>query len=240
MIHLLVSALIVGNVVAVVFWVWYPAPAFEIFGAFSIIRLLIIVDLVLGPLLTLVVYKHGKPGLKFDLTIIALVQIVALVYGSYILFSERPRFIVFAVDRLEFVAPYQIDESQIRYDELRNKQIATLIPVYARVPQDPEVFQRYLDSVMYEGQPDLERRAEFWEPWSTGTDTIRSKIRSLQDLQPASDVEFENLQQAIATYDNNDVGVLPVGGIERDIGILIERRTLDIIGVLEVNAWPAE
>ena len=52
-IYFLVSAFVVANVIAVVFWVWYPAPAFEIIGAFPIIRPLVLVDFVLGPLLTL-------------------------------------------------------------------------------------------------------------------------------------------------------------------------------------------
>ena len=104
LIHLLISGLLVGNVIGVVLWVWYPSPTFEAVGAFSIIRLLIGVDLILGPLLTLIVFKQGKPGLKFDLTVIALTQIAALVYGTYTLYKEKPDYMVFSIDRLEFVS----------------------------------------------------------------------------------------------------------------------------------------
>ena len=75
--------------------------------------ILIGVDLVLGPLLTLIVYKQGKPGLKFDLSFIAAVQVAALIYGSYTLHSERPHFLVFAIDRVTLVALSGIDESSM-------------------------------------------------------------------------------------------------------------------------------
>lgn len=240
LIHLLVSAFVVGNVVAVVFWVWYPSPAFEIVGAFPIIRLLVGVDLVLGPLLTLVVYKHGKPGLKFDLAFIALVQIVALVYGSYVLFAEKPRYIVFAVDRVEFIAANQIDEAEILFDELRTKEFATLIRVFASAPEDPEEFQKYFDSIMFEGLPDLERRPEFWEPWSAGVETIRQKIISLDDMNPLSEDEQVKLQQATDQYAGMNVGALPVGGTKDDISVVVDIDSLEILSVLRVNPWPPE
>ena len=125
-IHLLISALLVGNVVAIVFWIWYPKPSFEVAGTFSIIGLLVAVDLVLGPLLTMIIFKQGKPGLKFDLCFIATVQIVALAYGSYVLYIERPAYLVFAIDRIEFVSGKQIDQSAIRFDELKMKEFAKI------------------------------------------------------------------------------------------------------------------
>ena len=239
LIHLLISALLVSNVIGLVYWVWYPAPAFEAVGAFSIIQLLIGVDLVLGPTLTLIVFKPGKPGLKFDLTVIALMQIVALVYGTYTLYKEKPHYMVFAVDRLEFISKSIIDESQIRYEELRSKQATALIPVFARSPEDPAEFQLYLDSIMSEGKPDLEARPEFWEPWAAGAEIIREQMKSMDDLVPATAKDEEKIQNAIDKYSgaHPDIGLLPVGSIEDDLGIILDRNTLEVLGTLYVNPW---
>jgi hypothetical protein len=216
LIHLTISLVVVSIVFSVVFFVWYPKPAFEVVGASSIVRLLIGVDLVLGPLLTLVVYKHGKPGLRFDLSVIAILQVVALLYGSYRLYEEKPQYLVFAVDRLEFVSKKQVDESAIRYDELRIKPFAKLIPVFARRPEDQEEFQRFLDSVVIEGQPDLERRAEYWEPWAAGTDEIRHRIRPLSEFNSSDPREREIVRQAIDRYtrEHPGIGVLPIGAVD--------------------------
>lgn len=239
LIHLLISAFLVGNVVGIVLWVWYPSPTFEAVGAFSIIRLLIGVDLILGPLLTLIVFKQGKPGLKFDLTVIAFTQIVALIYGTYTLYTEKPDYMVFAVDRLEFVSKNFIDQSKIRYDELRTREITELMPVFARSPEDPQEFQAYLDSVVVDGMPDLEARPEFWEPWAAGADIIREQMKSLDELVTATVEDEENIQNAIDKYSgaHPDLGLLPVGGIEDNIGILLDRTTLEVLGVLHVNPW---
>jgi hypothetical protein len=68
------------------FFVWYPPPYFEVDGGWRILRILAGVDVVVGPLLTLILFKPGKPGLKFDMTCIALMQIGALVYGGTIIY----------------------------------------------------------------------------------------------------------------------------------------------------------
>ena len=115
LVHLSLSAAVVGSGFAIVFFIWYPQPYFEVVGAWYLIRILFIVDVVLGPLLTFIVFKPGKPGLKFDLTVIALVQVAALMYGATIIYQERPYYLVFAVDRFELVARKDLDLSGIKY-----------------------------------------------------------------------------------------------------------------------------
>lgn len=238
-IHLLISAIVVGPVVAVIFLLWYPKPAFEIAGAFSMINLLIGVDLVLGPLLTLVVYKHGKPGLKFDVTVIALIQVVALVYGTYTLYDEKPSYLVFSIDRVEFIADKQVDLTNIAFNELRTTPHSGLIRVFAKPPEDADEYQRFINSVMFDGMPDLERRTEYWEPWAEGADTIRARVTLISDLEPDTPREQDELQQAIDKYSHThtQLGTLPVGGVDADISLLIDWESLEILDVLHVDPW---
>ena len=228
--------------VGVVYWFWYPEPTFGIVGVLPIILMLIAVDLVLGPLLTLIVYKDGKPGLKFDLSLIALVQIAALIYGAHTLYQEKPHYLVFAVDRLEFVALTHIDPLVLRFDESQTEQFAGLVQVFARRPEGPEEYQRYVNSVIVEGQPDLERRPEFWEPWSDGAADIRLRVKPIEELQTSSPSEAKLLRQVIEEHTENhpNLGVLPIGGIPQDIGLLVDRDTLEIVDVIYANPWPVE
>ncbi len=238
-IHLLISAALVGSVFAVVFFVWYPKPAFAVTGASSIVFMLIGIDLILGPLLTLIVYRQGKPGLKFDLSVIALVQLTALVYGTHTLFEERPSYVVFAIDRVEFIARKDVDESQIRFESLRSNPLGSLVHAVARSPEDPEEFQRFFDSVMFDGKPDLERRPEYWEPWHDGADIIRSRIQPLASVEGESDGEKAALERARSRYGSAyaSLGLLPVGGTEEDLAALIDTRSLTIIDVVHVDVW---
>ena len=239
LIHLLISIVPIGIVDGAAIWIWYPGPSLEALDAFSIIRVVVVVHLVIGPLLTLLVYKHGKRGMKFDLIVIALLQSAALAYGSYKLYDEKPDYLVFAIDRLEFIPGKQVDQSAIRYNELRTKPFAELIHVFARPPEDPDEYQRYLSSVAFDGKPDLERRTEYWEPWAAGVDNIRGQLKFLGDIRTISAEEQEIVQQAIDDYSeaHPNLGVLPIGGIEKDLGILLDRDSLEVLDILNANPW---
>lgn len=83
-IHLSANAVIGALALALIFLVWYPQPYSQAAGAGTLALLLLGVDLVLGPLLTLVVYRAGKKGLRFDLTLIVLMQLGAFAYGMHV------------------------------------------------------------------------------------------------------------------------------------------------------------
>ena len=238
-IHFLISALVVGVLFAVIFFVWYPGPTFRIAGAVSIVLVLVGVDLVLGPALTLIVYKEGKPGLKFDLAFIALVQVAALVYGAYTFYQERPYYMVFAVDRFNLVTEPQIDRAQILYPELTEKPFADVIRVFARRPDDPAEFQEFLDSVMIQGKPDLEARPEYWEPYEDGKDIILQAAKPLEDIKRTSDQDERRVQQAFAKYqgDHPRLGYVPIGVLDENIGMIIDLDTAEPLGVIEVDPW---
>jgi hypothetical protein len=94
-VHLAISLLIFAVLAYLVLYHWYPDFFFDTDGGWQGMRIIILVDLVLGPTLTLIVYKHGKPSLKSDLTLIGLFQTVCLIAGVYVVFSERPLALVY-------------------------------------------------------------------------------------------------------------------------------------------------
>lgn len=94
-VHLGISLAIFAVLAYLVLAVWYPDLFFTTDGGWQGMRIIIAVDLVLGPLLTLIVYKHGKPGLKFDLACIGTFQAVCLIAGTWLVYSERPLAIIY-------------------------------------------------------------------------------------------------------------------------------------------------
>jgi hypothetical protein len=87
--HLALSALIALTVVLLLLAVWYPQPYFQAMGGEKLLRLLIGVDVVLGPLITLIIFDPRKPALKWDLAAIAALQVTALAYGGVVMFQAR-------------------------------------------------------------------------------------------------------------------------------------------------------
>jgi hypothetical protein len=95
LIHLGISLAVFGAAAYAVVAIWYPDFLFETDGGWQGLRILLGVDLVLGPLLTLIVYRAGKPGLRFDLTAIGVVQAACLAAGIWVVHAGRPLAIVY-------------------------------------------------------------------------------------------------------------------------------------------------
>ena len=109
-IHFSISLMIGIFAFCVLYFVYYPQPYFEPAGASKLVMILLGVDIVLGPLLTLSVFKAGKRGMRFDLAVIGAVQAAALIYGLSIMWRARPIFIVAVIDRVELIYAGDIDQ----------------------------------------------------------------------------------------------------------------------------------
>ena len=92
-IHLAVSLLIALLAATLVFAVWNPYPYSEVSGGRELFALLVVVDVILGPLLTLAIFSIcAKPAkeLRRDIAVAVLIQLAALGYGMWTVFAARP------------------------------------------------------------------------------------------------------------------------------------------------------
>lgn len=95
-IHFLISLAIFAVLLYLILFHWYPGPWFAIDGGWPGVRIMVAVDLVLGPLLTFMVFNPAKSRreMGLDFSLIALIQIAALVWGVYLVHGQRPLAIV--------------------------------------------------------------------------------------------------------------------------------------------------
>lgn len=239
LIHLTGSALVVGTLCAVIFFVWYPAPYFAAKGASGVLLVLIGVDLILGPTLTLILFRPRKPGLVFDLSVILTIQLAALVYGTTALYQERPYYLVFAVDRLEILAYKDVDSSMIEYEELRRKPFIGPILAVASLPEGQDEFQRLLEETAFEGKPDIERRPEFWSPYANRSDDVIARARSLAELlerYPETRTEISKLTESLDA-EIDDLAYIPLVGRETSFAFVIDAETATPIDIIDVDPW---
>jgi len=104
-IHIAISALIFLILATIITYLWYPGFLFKTDGGWNGIRLIAGIDFIIGPTLTLIIYKVGKPGLKFDLFIIGLIQFSCLSFGLWTVYKERPITVMYSNG--EFLAKSQ-------------------------------------------------------------------------------------------------------------------------------------
>lgn len=236
-IHLAVSAFVLLVFLSATLFIWYPQPYAGISGIGTILLILICVDLVLGPLLTFIVFKRGKASLKFDLSIIVSAQIVALLYGIFTVYQGHPAYVVYAVDRFELIPAQEALPERARYEEFKISKLWLPKLAYAKKPEDSESKNRLLFEVLA-GQPDIERRPEYYEPFENFSAKVFTRGVKPEVLQAFPDSK-QKLDVFLAEHGKsaNDYVFIPLIGKEKDVLWVWNRETGKPVETLDINPW---
>lgn len=237
--HLIISSTIFLIFLGIMFLVWYPPPYFEIDGSWYVLRILAGVHVVIGPLLTLILFKPGKPGLKFDMSCVALMQIGALIYGGMIIYQEHPAFVVFGVDRFTSIHRTKVEFAKLKHSELQRTTGIGPILAQALPPADPKLRQELMFAVVMEGQKDLEYRAELYEPYQPDLAKLRSRSLDLDKLAALNDKAKEAIAAFAAQHGGRlqDYLYLPLRGKNKDIIMALSAVDGMPVGFISINPW---
>jgi hypothetical protein len=238
--HLALSALVALTLVLLVVALWYPGPYFAAMGGATLLRLLIGVDVILGPLITLIIFDPQKPRLKFDLAIIAAIQVAALAAGAFIMFDARPVFTVFTGDRFEVVPANSIDDaSRARAAaEFSSLPLGGPRVVGAHQPSDPRERADITLSAL-KGGPDIAYLPHLFHSYADVAVDAGRRARSLSQLArrgPDDALLVRGYVDASGRAEAS-VGFLPVRARNEDFAMIVDRKTGEIVGSLRINPW---
>jgi hypothetical protein len=238
--HLALSGTVVGIACAAIFLYWYPGPYFAVKGTWSALRVLVGVDLILGPMLTLILFRPGKRGLALDMTMIALIQLSALLYGTSVIYSERPYYTVFAVDRYEVLARREVEAASVLGTAFTDKPLVGPILAFAQLPSDPQRLQRLIEETLFEGKPDIDRRPEFWQPLGEeARSAILERAQTLSELaarQPEWQDEINALSESMGA-DPDAIAFVPVMGTQGPLTMIIDNESALPLAALPIDPW---
>ncbi len=237
LLHFLASAAVVGTVLALIWFAWYPAPLFKLLGAGDVIKVLVGVDLVLGPALTLLLYRPGKPKLLLDMAVVLAIQLSALTYGVSVIYSERPCYMVYAVDRFEAVSCSQIDANELKANSaVPAKQWQQPLYVQAQMPATAEEMQKLIEEVVLEGKPDISERPARWLPMSDATiNDMQRRYGWLGDL-PLPESQQAEAQKLLEKFGEQLI-VVPLTARDNLTGLVLSAKTRQPVGSLDVDPW---
>jgi hypothetical protein len=233
--HLLISIAIAAAVVALLLLVWYPGPLFEAMGGRGLLFILIGVDVVLGPLITLIIFKQGKRGLKLDLAIIGAVQLAALLYGVHVMYLARPAFIAYVKGQLQVaiaaeLAPERL--AQAKYPQFRRPPFGKPVFVATDIPNDPASQNELVDAVLA-GQ-DVQHFPKYYVPYSERTREILAGSQPLERIRK-TEPETGRIIDAYLAHSGkkeSDLRYVPLRGREAWIAVLIDARTAEPVKLL--------
>jgi hypothetical protein len=173
---------------------WYPTDYLDLTRFREIALILICVDLVMGPILTFIVFNPKKSSLVFDLSVIAFLQLIALGYGCYTLYQDHPLFVTFTIDRFTIVTAKDADPKTAKYDEYKISKLSSPVVAFAALPETIENRNELILGVM-SGAPDLDRRIDLYKPYMENIHTASKRVLDQQLL-----IEDREKVPALAKY----------------------------------------
>ena len=240
-IHLGISLCIAALAATLVFALWYPYPYRDLSGGRELFTMLVSIDVILGPLLTLAVFNLKKPRAQLvrDLAIIGLVQLLALGYGLWTVYQARPVHMVFEMDRFRVTHAADIDPELLTKapPALQALPITGPTMLAVRPLLSDETFSATMAAL---SGAQMAFRPDLWQPYDAA-----AKARALAASQPAANLlKKYPAQQAVLSQMAANTG-LPVAGLRflpvqaRDTvwSAILAPKTGDIIGYLPVDGF---
>ena len=239
--HFLASLVVVGTVLLAMRLVWYPTPFTTLQGWANLLWVVVGVDIVLGPTLTFLVYSPGKKTLRFDLTVIVLVQISALAYGVYASALGRPIYLVFLADRFETVSPADYPQEEIT--AAKNSPFLSFPwlgpkPITATIPSDIKEKNAVTFSAAAGGG--LKIMSRYYQPYATVAKTAITKGKNLSDIRRLKPQQAEILSKWILAEKRNpdDVVFVPLQGRLGYGLVMLDIKTGNIVSMEGIDpSW---
>jgi hypothetical protein len=197
LIHLSISIIVIGLFVGVVFFIWYPKPLYSIAHVIEPLKLLVLIDVVVGPALTFIVFSKKKSLklLRIDLSLIALLQIAALSYGIYSIYNGRSSIIVFTEGRFNYLIEKYSNADQLNSSELETGFLSKPKLSYVPKLKTADIYETYADMLPLTDFNIL-------MPYALSVKTMKAKFKSkidkidlLVNLYPEDDIVFLTLDK---------------------------------------------
>lgn len=235
--HFSVSLIIVLISALIVWFVWYPAPLYKATGVNKIFMIVLGIGLIVGPLLSFMVSKPNKKSLKFDLSVIVILQLAAFFYGIYQVYDGRPAWIAYNVDRFDL----------IRNNELDNRKLLKALPAYRQVSNSGPL---YVAAIIPKGEIEISnqilfdevgsgiapsQRPELYVSIQQVEKNMRDRVRALSELDNYNDKA--KVREILSAYPEAD-GFLPLKANAISMTVLINTDDQpNVVKIVDLQPW---
>jgi hypothetical protein len=242
-VHLLCSAIALTLVLGALHLGWYHWPGWHLTEAIHVVVVMIGVDVVIGPLITLIIANARKPRreLARDITLIVVAQLVALGYGTATLWSGRPLYYAFSVNCLQVVQASDIDPAAARIARRQKLELAPhwySLPrwISAPFPKDPKEADKIFQGVM-QGGYDIVGMPQYYQTWQDGLPELRSQLQKVHDIKffgPKEKARLEKRMQS-AGFPTDQANGIALTGRGSSLLAVMDPKTLQLLAMLQAG-----
>ncbi|WP_335951177.1 TfpX/TfpZ family type IV pilin accessory protein [Acinetobacter beijerinckii] len=233
--HLSISIVVAIFIVGIVFFIWYPFPLAQAVGVTNLFLMMLVIDVIIGPLLGLLVYKQGKKTLKMDLSIIIALQLSALGYGIYSIEQGRPIWIAYYVNGFELIRKNEILEDSIKKTLPQYQNPSWFKPQYVGVEfakdsktRNDNMFTEVMSGIS------LAQKPERYVPLDQVKNQIQKRAQSLETLNKFNDKIL--VQKTLSQYPQATAFV-PLKANAVDMTVLINREKGEVVKIVDLRPW---
>jgi hypothetical protein len=241
--HLLSSATVLTLILGSLYLGWYRWPGWHLTDVKTVVLVMVCVDVVLGPTLTLIIANKNKPSRELvrDIGIIVVVQLCALIYGSASLWNGRPLYYTFSENILQLVQAYDIDAAEAEAGRRQNPGLAPhwySLPrwIWAPLPQNAEESKKIVVSAVTGGD-DVTSMPKYFKPWEDGLPSLRSQLKKVDDVPYFAKSEKKRLKERMkaAGLPDDQLNTMPLTGRGHPLLAVFDPATLKITATLKAN-----
>lgn len=181
--HLVLSCIAFAAIVIIMRNLWFPAHHFSSSGGWQGLKIAATVDLILGPLLTFIVFNtsKSKKTIISDLIVIAIIQLIALAWGVATIYQQRPVALVFWEDSF-FVVPAIAFKNQQVHDEFLaifgDKQP---VMIYAEKPNNSNQLKAIAERTARNNIPPYQQ-IDLYRPLQPNFNRIKSRQVDIENI----------------------------------------------------------
>jgi hypothetical protein len=237
--HLLSSAAILTLILGALYFGWYRWPGWYLTDVARVVFVMVCVDVVLGPTLTLIIanQKKSRRELTRDIGIIVAVQLCALTYGSAQLWSGRPLYYTFSENILQLVQAYDIDDNEAKLGREQNPSLAPhwySLPrwIWAPLPQDPKEREKIVAAAVTGGD-DVISMPKYFKRWEEGLPSLRQQLKKVDDVAYFAKSEKKTLKEKMkaAGLPDDQLDIMPITGRGHPVLAVFDPASLKITAV---------
>ncbi len=241
--HFLGSLLVALGAAVLVFGVWFPGTLRELTSGSALFLILMAVDVVCGPVLTLVMYNPAKSRNKWrlDLGLIVLTQFAALVYGLGQVASARPVFVAFEGDRFRIVQALDVNVDRLSEAPSGLQSLSYFGPrvIGVRLAKIGDADHLASLQMSIQGLHPAFRPSR-WQYYETQAADVLAQLKPLGELRAKNPERVDALTASLTELQlsEDQVGYLPlVRDVVTDWVVLVERTNGRPRAYLHMDGW---
>lgn len=235
-IHFSLCMLVAAMLLTLFWFVWYPAPLFKAVGGDEIFLLLLGIDVALGPLMTLIVFKAGKKSLRFDLAVIAAVQFAALAYGVHTLLAGRPVYVAALGHRFDLIQANEIEVADL---VKAGKSLPWFGPEWVGTRSPADAKER--ESIMFSGLggADAGHFPQHHRPIEDMREELLRRAEPIASLIKLNPNHAAEIGAWLAEHRRTEKDTLFQGlkARSRDMAVMLDANTAAVIGIAPFRPW---